>query len=106
MIIFVVLYVYVMYNLSLNYSRTDIKKASLKVSEEGEWKEEARKVVVSEKEGNIVAFYGEVIMESVGSPEEEVKFNTLVPAPHIIPSLSSSSTLFTQVSNIAAREAK
>ena len=38
----------------------------------GEWEvtEEARKVVVSEKEVNTVSFYGEVIMESVGSPEE------------------------------------
>ena len=43
-----------------------------------------RKKLTSEKEGNIPDLSAEVIMESVGSPEEEVKFNTPVPAPHII----------------------
>ena len=40
------------------------------MSVEWEGTYEARKVVVSEKEVNTVAFSGEVIMESVGSPEE------------------------------------
>ena len=44
---------------------------------------------MSEKEGNTPALSGEVIMESFGSPEEEVKLNTHVPVPHIIPSYSS-----------------
>ena len=51
------------------------------MSGEGEGMEEARKVVMLEKEGNPAAFYVEVIMESVGSPEEEVKLNTPVTAP-------------------------
>ena len=37
--------------------------------------EEKRKVFVSEREGNTPALSGEVIMESVGSPQEEVKLN-------------------------------
>ena len=41
-------------------------------------------------------------MESVGSPEEELKFNTPVPAPHIIHSSSSSPTFLAHVSNLAA----
>ena len=45
-------------------------------------------------------------MDSVGSPEEEVKFITAVPVPHIITSSSSYPTLFPQVSNTAAEEAK
>ena len=45
--------------------------------------EETGKVVVSEKEGNTAALSGEVVMESVGGPEEEVKSNTPVPAPHL-----------------------
>ena len=44
-------------------------------------------------------------MDSVGSPEEEVKLNTHVTAPHILTSSSSYPTLFTQVSNPAAEEA-
>ena len=44
-------------------------EAKENVSGEGEGTEEARKVVVSEKEGNTVALSGVVIMESVGSPE-------------------------------------
>ena len=43
------------------------------VPEKGEGSEEARNLVVSEKEGNTTALSGEIIMESVGSPEEEVK---------------------------------
>ena len=54
------------------------------MSEEGEGTEEARKDVVLEKEGNTPVLSGEVIMESVGSPEEEVKLNTPVPITHII----------------------
>ena len=45
------------------------------------------------------------MMDSVGSPEEEVKFNTPVPVPHIIPYYSSSPTFFPQVSSIASKEA-
>ena len=54
------------------------------MSEEGEGSDEVRKDVVSENEGDTLALSGEAIMESVGIPEEEVKFNNLVPAPHII----------------------
>ena len=36
----------------------------------GEGTEEANVFVISEKEGNTAALSGEVIMESVGSPEE------------------------------------
>ena len=61
---------------------------------------------MSEKEGNIAALSGEVIMESVGSPEEEVKFNTLVPAPYITLSYSSYPPFFPQVSNPSVKEAK
>ena len=38
-------------------------------------------------------------MESVGSPEEEVKLNIPVPAPHIFPHYFSYFSLFLQVSN-------
>ena len=48
---------------------------------------------MSEMEGNNVALSGERIMESVGSYEEEVKLNTPVPAPHIIPFLFFISSL-------------
>ena len=67
------------------------------MSEEGEGTGEARKVVVSEKEGNTVAFSGEVIMESVGSPKAEIKLNTPISAPHTIPSSSSYPPFFPQV---------
>ena len=70
MMVFVVLYVYVMYNLYLHSSKNDIKKTNEKVSQEGEGMEEARKVVVSEMQGNYAALSGEVIMESVGISEE------------------------------------
>ena len=46
------------------------KEAGGNVSEEGEVTEEARKVVVLEKEGNTPSLYVEEIMESVGSSEE------------------------------------
>ena len=36
-----------------------------------------------ENEGNTTALSGEVNMEAVGSPKEEVRLNTPVPAPHI-----------------------
>ena len=36
-----------------------------------------------EKEGNTAALSGERIMDSVGSPEEEVNLNNPVPAPHL-----------------------
>ena len=42
------------------------------MSEEGKVTEEARKVIMLEKEGNTADLYGEVNMESVGSPEGEV----------------------------------
>ena len=41
-------------------------------------------------------------MESVESPEDEVKLNTPLPAPYIIPSHSLSPPFFPQVSNPAA----
>ena len=69
MIIFIVICFYVMYNSFLNYSGNNINKANAIVSGEGEGTEEARNVVVSEKEGNIVYLSRELIMESVGSPE-------------------------------------
>ena len=62
------------------------------MSEEGEGTEEARKVVTSEEEGNTPALSGGEIIEPVGSPEEEGKLNTHVPAPHII-NFSSSTPL-------------
>ena len=40
-------------------------------------------------------------MESVGSFEEEVKLNTALPAPNIIPSYYSTPTLLQRVSNPA-----
>ena len=46
------------------------EEAGVNVSEEGERTEEARKVVMLEKGGNTEALYGELIMDSVGSPEE------------------------------------
>ena len=52
------------------------------MSEEGEGTEEARKVVVSENEGNAAALSGELIIESVGSSEEEVKLNKHIPQPY------------------------
>ena len=63
-------------------------------SEEGEGTEEVRKVLVSGMEGNTTDLSREIIMESVGIPEEWVKLNNPVPAPHIIPSSSSSPFLF------------
>ena len=53
------------------------------MSGEGERMEEARNVVLFKNELNITYLSGEVSMESVGSPEEEVKMNSYVPAPHI-----------------------
>ena len=43
-------------------------------------------VFVLEKGGNTPDSSGEGIMEPVGSPKEEVNFNTPIPEPHIIPS--------------------
>ena len=57
-------------------------------------------------EGNTPYLSGKIIMESVGSPEEEVKLNTPVPAPHIITFSSSSLTLFPQLSNPADEKTK
>ena len=74
------------------------------MSEEGEGSDEVRKDVVSENEGDTLALSGEAIMESVGIPEEEVKFNNLVPAPHIIYSSSLFSPFFPQVSNPSAED--
>ena len=62
------------------------------MSEEVEVEDEARKVFISEKKGNTPDLSGQLIMESVGSFEGEVKFNTPVTAPHIIPSSSLSPT--------------
>ena len=45
------------------------------MSEEGEVTEEARKVSVSEKEGNNPYLSGESIIESVGIPKEYFKLN-------------------------------
>ena len=56
------------------------KEANENVSEEGEGTEEAREVVMSEKEVNTPYSSGEVIMESFGIPEEEVNMNTPVTA--------------------------
>ena len=67
------------------------------MSVEGEVTEEARKVVVLENEGNTAALSGEVIMESVGSPEAEIKLNTPIHAPHTIPSYLSYPPFFPQV---------
>ena len=64
------------------------------------------KVVMSEMEGNTAALSGEGVMESVGSPKEEVNLNTPVPAPYIIPSSSLYHLFFPQVSNPASEEAK
>ena len=83
--VFIVICVSAMYNESLNYSGNYIKKADVNFSGEVKVTEEARNVVVSEKEANIVDLYGELIMDSVGSPEEGFMFDTLVPSPHIIP---------------------
>ena len=71
------------------------------MSEEGEGTEEARKVSVSEKEGNNPDLSGEEIVESVRSPEEEDKLNTPVPAPHIITSSSPYPPFLAHVSNLA-----
>ena len=76
------------------------------MSEEGKETDEAIKVFVSEKEGNTPDLFGERIMKSVGSPEEEVMLNTPVHAPYIINSSSSSLTFFPQILNLAAKEAK
>ena len=67
------------------------------MSGEGEGIEEARKCGVSEKEVNTAYLSGEVIMESVGIPEEYVKLNIPVPSPHIIPSYYSPPPFFPQV---------
>ena len=82
------------------------EEAGENVSVEGEGTEDARKVVVSEKEGNTTDLSGERIKESVGSPEDQVKLNTPVLAPYIIPSSSSSPPFFLQASNPSAEEAK
>ena len=55
---------------------------------------------MSEKEGKTPALSGEVIMDSVGIPKEEVNFNTPVSAPHIIPSSYSYPPLLSKVSNL------
>ena len=67
--------------------------------------EETGKNFVSENEVNTSALSGDVIMESVGSPEDEGKFNTPVPEHHIIPISYSSPPFFPQISNPAAVEA-
>ena len=51
-------------------SNTAAYEAKENVSGEGEGMEEARKVIVSEMEGNYAALSREVIMESVGISEE------------------------------------
>ena len=67
------------------------------VSQEGQETEEARKYLISEKEGNTTYLSGEVIMESFGSPEEEVQQNTHVTEPHFIPYSSSYPPFLAQV---------
>ena len=47
MIIFVVIYVYVMYNVSTHYSWNDFKEVKEKVSGEGEVTEEVIKFILS-----------------------------------------------------------
>ena len=69
------------------------------MSEEGEGTEEAREVVMSEKEVNTPYSSGEVIMESFGISEEEVNMNTPVTAYYNLTSSSSSTNLLQQVSN-------
>ena len=53
------------------------------MTEDREGLEEARRVVVPEKEGYTTNVSVEILMESVESPEEEVKLNNLVPEPHM-----------------------
>ena len=76
------------------------------MSGEGEVTEEARTVVVSEKEVNTTDLSGERMMESVKSTKEEVKLNTPVPEPHIITFYYSSPPFFPHVSNPSTEEAK
>ena len=64
------------------------------MSGEGEGTEEVSDFVLLEKEENTTDLSGEVIMESVRIPEEEVKLNTDVPTPHIIPFYYSSPPFF------------
>ena len=68
------------------------------MSEEGEGTEEAREVVMSEKEVNTPYSSGEVIMESFGISEEEFNMNTPV-TDYNLTSSSSSTHLLQQVSN-------
>ena len=67
------------------------------MSGEGEGTEEAGKFVMSEKEEKTTALYREIIMESVGIPEEEVKLNTPVTEPYIVSFSSSYPPFFLQV---------
>ena len=64
-------------------SNPDAEKAKEIFPGEGEVIEEAGNVFVQEKEGNTAALSGDLIMDSVESPEEEVKLNTPVPETHI-----------------------
>ena len=66
-------------------SNPDAEEATENMPGKGEGTEDERKVVALQKEGNIAALSGDVIMDSVGSPEEEVKLNNPVPSDHIIP---------------------
>ena len=61
---------------------------------------------VLEKEGNTAALSGEIIVESVRSPEEEVKLNTPIPATYIVTISSLYPPFFPQVSNPAAEDSK
>ena len=54
------------------------------------------------KEGSAPYLSGEGIMESVGSPEEEVNFNTPLSAPHTITYYSVYPIFLEQVENKAA----
>ena len=67
------------------------------MSGEGEVTEDASKFFMSEKEGNTAALSGEVIMESVGSHEEEFNLNTPVTEPCIVNFSSSYPPFFLQV---------
>ena len=66
----IITYSYLSPTLFPQVSNPASEEAKENVSVEGQGTEEARKLFVSENEINITALSGEVIMESVGSPEE------------------------------------
>ena len=72
----------------------------------GEVTEKTIKVVLLENEVNTTALSIEVIMESFGITEEEIKLNNLLPAPYIIYSSYANPPFFSQASNPFSGEAK